>query len=72
MSSSSLEKCSADLCGRQVTLEVSRLELLHRASIHNDLDAWAAFQQSLGEAVLSWLHEHPSREAACRLNNEKQ
>ncbi len=53
------------------TLEVSRLELLHRASTHNDLEAWAAFQQSLEETVLTWLHAHPGREAACHIHSER-
>ena len=53
------------------TLEVSRLELLRRASTHGDLQAWAAFQQSLEETVLTWLHEHPGSEAACRLQSER-
>ena len=53
------------------TLEVSRLELLHRVSTHNDLEAWAAFQQSLEETVLTWLHEHPGREAACHMHSER-
>jgi hypothetical protein len=53
------------------SLEVSRLDLLRRASIHSDLQAWAAFQLSLEVTVLNWLHEHPGSEAACRLQNEK-
>ena len=52
-------------------LEVSRLELLRRASTHGDLQAWAAFQQCLEETVLTWLHEHPGREAACRVQSER-
>ncbi len=71
MSSSSLVKCSDDPCGRQVTLVVSRLELLRRAITYGDLEAWAAFRQGLEETVLSWLHEHPGREAACRLQTER-
>ncbi len=47
MSPSGLEKCSDDPCGRQVTLEVSPLELFRRANTYSDLQAWAAFQQSL-------------------------
>jgi hypothetical protein len=43
------------------TLEVSRLELLHRASTHGDLRAWAAFQQGLEETVLTWLQRSPLR-----------
>ena len=53
------------------TLEASRLELLRRASTHGDLQAWAVFQQSLEETVLSWFHDHPGREAACRVQNER-
>jgi hypothetical protein len=71
MSSSSLEKCSADPCGRQVTLVVSRLELWRRASTHGDLQAWAAFQQSLEETALTWFHAHPGSAAACRVHSEK-
>jgi hypothetical protein len=53
------------------TLERSRLEPLRRASTQNDLEAWRAFQQSLEETVLTWLHEHPGREAACRVYGER-
>ena len=52
-------------------LEVSPLELLHRASTYGDLQAWAAFQQSLEETVLTWFHDHPGREAVCRLQSER-
>jgi hypothetical protein len=52
-------------------LEASYLELLRRASTHGDLQAWAAFQQSLEDTVLTWLHEHPVCEAACRLQSER-
>jgi hypothetical protein len=44
---------------------------LRRAIAHSDQDAWAEFQQCLEETVLTWLHEHPSREAACRGLSEK-
>jgi hypothetical protein len=53
------------------TLEVSRLELLRRASIHGDLEAWAEFQQSLEETLLTWLSERPRCKAACRVQSEK-
>lgn len=52
-------------------LDASNLELLRRVSIHSDTQAWAAFQQSLQETVLTWLHEHPVCEAACRLQSER-
>jgi hypothetical protein len=48
------------------TFEVSSLQLLRRAIAHSDQDAWARFQQCLEETVLTWLHEYPGREAACR------
>jgi hypothetical protein len=51
--------------------EVSRLELLRRASTQGDLQAWATFQQCLEETVLIWLHEHPASEAACRLHGAR-
>ncbi len=53
------------------TLEVSRLELLCRASTYNDLEAWAAFQRDLEGTVLTWLHNHPGREIACRMQSER-
>ena len=53
------------------TLAVSHLELLRRASTYGDLQAWTAFQQSLKETVRTWFHEHPGREAACRLQSER-
>jgi len=48
------------------TFEMTSLELLRRAIAHGDQDAWAGFQQYLEETVVTWLHEHPGREAACR------
>lgn len=53
------------------TLDGSRLELLRSASTDGDLEAWAVFQQSLEETVLTWLHEHPDRETACHVQNEQ-
>ncbi len=53
------------------TREASRLELWRRASRHGDLEAWAAFQQSLEETMLTWLHDHPGSQAACRLHSER-
>jgi hypothetical protein len=46
--------------------EMYSLELLRRAIAYGDQEAWAGFQQCLEETVVTWLHEHPSREAACR------
>jgi hypothetical protein len=52
------------------TLEVSPLELWRRAKTHGDLQAWAAFQRGLEETVLTWFHEHPGSQAACRLHSD--
>jgi hypothetical protein len=52
------------------TGEVFRLELWRRASQQGDLEAWAAFQQSLEETVLVWFHAHPSREVASHVQSE--
>jgi hypothetical protein len=53
------------------TCEVDRLELLRRASTDGNLEAWAAFQHCLEETVLTWFHDHPCSEAACRLHGEQ-
>ncbi len=53
------------------TREVSHLELWRRAKTHSDLQAWAAFQQGLEETVLTWFHDHPGSQAACRLQSER-
>ena len=52
------------------TREVSRLELWLRASRQGDLEAWAAFQQSLEETLLIWFHAHPGYEAASGVQSE--
>src|SRR5260370_42349348 len=53
------------------TLEASLFELWRRASKYGDLEAWGAFQQSLEETVLTWLHQHPGRGAACPVYSER-
>ena len=53
------------------TFKVSSLQLLRGAIAHGDQDAWAEFQRCLEEIVLTWLHTHPGREAACRGMCEK-
>ena len=42
------------------------LELLCRATIQDDQDAWDRVQQCFSGIVLGWLHRHPCRTAACR------
>ena len=53
------------------TCEMSSLQLLHRAIAHGDQQAWAGFQQSLEETVLTWLHDHPGSQAVCRLHSDR-
>jgi len=47
-------------------------ELLFRAILQGDQDAWKAMQQCLSETVRGWLDRHPKREAACRLDSEEK
>jgi hypothetical protein len=51
--------------------EVYGLELLHRATIQGNHDAWAGLQQCLSELVRTWLYGHPRREAALRWESEE-
>jgi hypothetical protein len=50
--------------------EAYGLELLHRAIVQGDEDAWAGLQQCLGGIVLGWLYGHPNREPACHLESD--
>ena len=54
-----------------VSFEEYSLELIHLAVAHSDQNAQAGLQQYLSETVLGWLHEHPSREVACRSESEE-
>src|SRR6266496_3857680 len=47
------------------------LELLHRAMIQGEQDAWYWMQHCFRGLVLGWLHRHPNRTAACRLESEE-
>src|SRR5258708_10160591 len=47
------------------------LELLHRATIQGDQEAWMWLQHCFGGVVRGWLHYHPSREAAAPLGSEE-
>jgi hypothetical protein len=51
--------------------ETYRLELLHRAMVQGDQEAWVGFQQCFGELVLDWLHAHPQLKVACLLEREE-
>jgi hypothetical protein len=47
-------------------------ELLFRAILQGDQDAWKAVQQCLSETMRGWLDRHPKREVACRLDSEEK
>jgi hypothetical protein len=47
------------------------VELIRRATLQNDQDAWQAVQQCLGETVRRWLNGHPQKETACRMDSEE-
>jgi len=47
------------------------LELLHRAIIQSDQEAWSWVQHCFGGMVRGWLRHHPQREAAGRLESEE-
>jgi DNA-directed RNA polymerase specialized sigma24 family protein len=50
--------------------EACGLELLRRAIVRGDQDAWRGLVQCFNETVRGWLHCHPRRESACRLESE--
>src|SRR5260370_37034911 len=43
------------------------LELLHRATIQGDQEAWMWLHHCFGGVVLRWVHQPPSQEAGSRL-----
>jgi len=47
------------------------LELLRRATAQRDEDVWECLQRQLRGIVLSWMRQHPDKEAACRLDSEE-
>ncbi|HXZ04860.1 MAG TPA: hypothetical protein VEH81_08505 [Ktedonobacteraceae bacterium] len=51
--------------------DVYGIELLRRATVSGDPEAWSCMQYCFSGLVLGWLRRHPYREAACRLDNEE-
>ena len=47
------------------------VELIRRATLQGDHEAWAWVQDCFGEIVLNWLRRHPKRAQACRLESEE-
>jgi hypothetical protein len=46
-------------------------ELLRRATVANDQEAWACVQHCLEGMVYGWVRCHPQRAVACRLESEE-
>ena len=55
----------------ELSNEAYGLELLRRALVQVDQDAWAGVQRCLSELVRGWLYSHPRREAALRWQSEE-
>jgi hypothetical protein len=51
--------------------DTSSVELVRRATLQKDQEAWAWVHHCFGSVVRSWLRGHPSREFACRLESEE-
>ena len=47
------------------------LELLRRAIVQENEEAWAGVQHCFSGLVRGWLHRHPKRDVACRLESEE-
>ena len=55
----------------ELSNEAFGLELLHRAIVQGDQDAWAGLQQCFDDTIRGWLHSHPLRKVACQLESEE-
>ena len=62
-------KCTRDNAGFQN--EDYCIELLHRATVQDDQDAWKIVQELLNRTVRGWIAQHPRRAEACRLDSEE-
>jgi hypothetical protein len=69
----------AALCVRELNtyrrgepcIDTYGIELLRRATVQGDQEAWAWVQHCFGGVVLNWLHRHPKRAHVCRLESEE-
>ena len=51
--------------------DTSSVELLRRATVANDQEAWGCLRNCLSGLVCDWLHRHPGRAAALRLESDE-
>lgn len=68
------EGCKREICkyrSGEAYDERYCLELLRRATMQSDHAAWEYLQYLFSDLVRSWLHRHPGREAAYRLDSEE-
>jgi hypothetical protein len=69
-----VKHCSREIenyrCGEPWNDEYG-LELLRRAIVQEDEEAWKWVQHCFSGLVRSWLHRHPKRDIACRQDSEE-
>ena len=58
-------------CRGEACTDTYGLELLYRAIVQSDQEAWAWVQYCFGGMVRGWLRRHPQREVACRLESDE-
>ena len=56
----------------ETSAEISALKLVRHVLAHSDQAARSEAEQYLGKIVLAWLRCHPSREAACSIEDEER
>lgn len=67
-------QCSREIdnyCKGEPWTDEYGLELLRRAIVQGDQEAWAGVQHCFNGLVRRWLRRHPKREVACRLESEE-
>ncbi len=57
--------------GAAIQHETYCIELLRRATLHSDQEAWKIMQDLLSETVRGWISQHPRRAEACSLESEE-
>jgi hypothetical protein len=55
----------------ELSSEKYSIELLRRATVQGEQEAWAWIQKCFSELVLNWLRSHPNRATACGIESEE-
>jgi DNA-directed RNA polymerase specialized sigma24 family protein len=58
-------------CRGEPCTETYGVELLRRATVQGDQEAWTWVQHCFGGVLLNWLRRHPQRAHGCRLESEE-